>query len=93
MCLEVCQEAINNALKYAQFDNLHIKIEQEGRSFSVEIKDDGIGIDPEAIQNGMGLANMKERIEQIGGSFELKSTPNHGTSVKLSLAVNTPIVV
>jgi signal transduction histidine kinase len=60
-------------------------------SFALLINDNGKGFDPAAkamksessrISSGNGLTNMKKRLEEIGGTFELNSAPGEGTNVK-----------
>jgi signal transduction histidine kinase len=82
--LRICQESINNAVKYAKCENIQIDINVENPAFQVEIKDDGIGFDINKVKKGYGLGNMKERIEEIGGQFNIFSTPTKGTITTIS---------
>jgi signal transduction histidine kinase len=49
------------------------------------IEDDGQGFDPSKVIGGSGLQHMKERIETLGGQFEIVSTPSKGTCIRLSV--------
>jgi signal transduction histidine kinase len=49
----------------------------------VEIADEGRGFEPRTINgDGNGLSNMRRRLEDLGGKFELESTPGKGTTVR-----------
>ena len=75
-------EALNNALKHAQARNIKIIIRSRTQSLELEIMDDGIGFDAARIYSGgMGLRNMRERAELLGGQLSFKSAPGMGTSV------------
>jgi signal transduction histidine kinase len=74
------QEAINNAIKYAEADIISVIIKQQANQTAINIKDNGKGFDPETTEKGNGLKNMQKRIEEIGGEFSLKSGVN-GTNV------------
>ena len=50
----------------------------------LEIRDDGIGL-PAKRQAGVGLTSMRERTAELGGSFDIDSTPNVGTIVRVQL--------
>jgi signal transduction histidine kinase len=51
----------------------------------LEIRDDGRGFDPAAIQPGLGLTHLRERAAQLGGNLEIISTPGAGTAVTVTL--------
>ena len=49
--------------------------------------DDGCGFDPNEETDGDGLANMRKRVEGLGGRFDLQSTPGHGTRLSVTIAL------
>ena len=79
------QEAINNALKYAQATQITVDIKKENAKIKIEIADNGIGFDPNTIDAGNGLLNMQKRMEEIGGKFSLTSKRNEGTLLKIEV--------
>ncbi len=81
----VLQEAINNAIKYANAKEIKIDISMLEDKVAVMIKDDGEGFDVEKVEKGNGLINMEKRIESIGGILSIYSTLNHGTTVLILL--------
>ena len=76
------QEAINNALKYANANEISVNITQIKHQFYIVISDNGKGFDTEKVIYGNGLKNMKKRIQEIGGSFELNSS-DKGTKISI----------
>lgn len=81
------QEAVNNALKYAQPNRIHVQAQRINNSLQIEIRDDGKGFDLENVNFGNGLHNMRKRMEEIGGNLEIKTLTNHGTQILLQLPV------
>jgi signal transduction histidine kinase len=55
---------------------------------TITIKDNGRGFDLAQTKLGNGLANMRRRIEDLGGHFEINSKPGHGSTVQLTLQMN-----
>jgi two-component system, sensor histidine kinase LadS len=85
----ILQEALNNALKYANATKINITLQStDNQLFTCEIKDNGIGFDVAAAQNkGNGLENMTRRAESIGAEFKIDSKRENGTVVRCQLWV------
>jgi signal transduction histidine kinase len=86
----VVEEAVGNVKKHANANRVLVRLRVEGDTFSVEIQDDGVGFDPEAVQRRreaghLGLLNMQERAELMGGRFTIQSQPGAGTRVRLDI--------
>ncbi len=89
----IAQEALNNSLKHAHATTVTVLIaiqpctDGEGQRVMLEIADDGRGFDPQAIAGagGMGLSNMRERAEQLGGDLAIESSPGQGVRVQMRL--------
>ena len=83
----VLQEAITNIIKHSQAQNVSIRLDFAESTISGEVRDDGVGFDFEEVQGeelalrGVGLLGMEERINLLGGSFEVSSRPGEGTVV------------
>ena len=96
--LQVSNEAFHNVEKHAQANHLSVRLYREADDFRMQIEDDGIGFDLdeyywEKSQNGhYGLANMRQRIEQLDGQFLIVSTPGDGTSVTLRVPLSCECV-
>jgi len=81
------QQALGNIEAHAQASNIQIRM-QQGIGLELQVIDDGIGFNVQAMQGshsgGLGLINMRERIEMLGGGFEVMSRPGR-TSIKAFL--------
>jgi signal transduction histidine kinase len=75
-----CLEALQNVTKYANASQVHIRLQTANRHVSFVVEDDGVGFDPRSAR-GSGLTNMRDRVEALGGSLEVRSAPGEGTSV------------
>ena len=79
------QEAINNALKYAEAEAISITIQKEIQGISIGVSDNGLGFDNETVELGNGILNMEKRIEDIDGTFSIISFPLKGTQIHIIL--------
>lgn len=78
------QEAVQNAVKHSQAKNVHISIRSiEKQSYQITVSDNGKGFESNQRQSGNGIENMKARITEIGGQFDLQSSPK-GTQIVFS---------
>lgn len=70
------QEGVFNAVRHAHAEHVHVLVDEEqaddGRFIIIAIRDDGRGL-PEAPRQGRGLAGIRERVEALAGSFDIKS--------------------
>ncbi|WP_297336754.1 sensor histidine kinase [Algoriphagus sp.] len=82
--LRIIQEAVQNAIKYAQASAIKINLTGNEVHFELSISDNGLGFDESQIQAGHGLYNMRKRAEELGGNLEIISKPKAGTQVILS---------
>jgi PAS domain S-box-containing protein len=83
----IALEALNNALKHAAATSVMVWIHTAGERAGLEIADNGRGFDPAAVRDrgGMGLINMQERAEKLGGTLTILSVPGEGTRVLASV--------
>jgi signal transduction histidine kinase len=77
----VIQEAINNAIKYAEAKTISIKIENNQNDIIISVKDDGIGFSITEITLGNGLSNMEKRMSEIKGKILIDSKKGVGTTI------------
>ena len=77
----VAQEALRNAERHAQARRIDIRLEDADDKLELRITDDGCGFDVKTVESskdrGIGLSNMRERVERNGGAFKLVSHPGH----------------
>ncbi|MBI2781871.1 MAG: sensor histidine kinase [Chloroflexi bacterium] len=98
VALRVIQEALQNARKHAQPTSIRVRMARESAGWVVEVRDDGKGFDaddpPVNGRRSFGLQFMRERAELIGARFEVRSSPNLGTAVRMTIppgAMGMPI--
>ena len=75
------QEGLINAFRHAKGANVSITTHLELKTLSITIVDDGPGFDRSKRKLGLGLAGLAHRIEAIGGTFQVISSPGHGTQL------------
>ncbi len=89
----VVQEALTNALRHAGAKTVLVQISREGGTLSVDVEDDGAGFVPEDVATpsetgqGLGLLGMRERVEILGGTLALDSSPGEGTHVSIAVPI------
>src|SRR5690606_38334256 len=75
----IIQEAVNNAIKYANSNQIKILLKQENNKMIFSIKDNGIGFSESEIELGNGLNNMKKRALELNADFKIISEKDKGT--------------
>jgi signal transduction histidine kinase len=84
------QEALNNGYRHGGGTNQRVSQTYEGNTIIVVVSDEGPGFDKSTMRpEGLGIAGLRERIESLGGTFDL-TTSSHGTTVRMSLSVHEP---
>ncbi len=91
----VAQEALANVARHARANQVAVSITTLDGVILMEIKDDGIGFEvaenSHAVKKGrLGLLGMKERVEMVGGCFEIDSHPGRGTTVRVAITLLSP---
>lgn len=82
LCLfRVAQEALNNAVTHGHARRITVGLARNAGLLRLRIKDAGIGFDPAATPEGLGLVSMQERLRLVGGRFSIRSSPE-GTVVE-----------
>jgi PAS domain S-box-containing protein len=82
------QESLNNVAKHAEATHIGVSLfaEETGHSFVLSVRDNGGGFDPAIVsREGLGLGQMEARVSAVGGSFQVVSQPEKGTSVTAQL--------
>lgn len=82
----IIQELLNNSLKHAKAKEILIQINSEDDDLVIQYEDDGIGYDQTQIpKKGMGLENIKSRVNYLHGSLSVDTQPGEGLSVLIRL--------
>lgn len=86
--LQIIREAISNALRHGQADAVTIRLQAQGETCTLTIRDDGRGFDPATVTGtGHGLGNFAERARELSGSLDIQSKPGHGTGITLQFPI------
>jgi signal transduction histidine kinase len=87
------REAVMNALRHSEATEIEVEVQYLADLLRVFVRDDGCGINPEAVQkksdSHWGLRGMRDRAENVGARFEIRSRPGGGTEVRLSLRLTS----
>ncbi|MDI1479243.1 PAS domain S-box protein [Polyangium sp. y55x31] len=83
--LRIGQEVLTNILRHARARHFDVRVAFEPRRLRFELRDDGVGFDPAAQSEGLGLIGIKERVELMGGELTIRSAEGSGTAVVASL--------
>jgi len=79
----IIQEALNNCVRHAQASRVTVGIKADDH-LDLSIKDNGVGL-PESYRPGVGLNSMRERAEELGGTFEVNWASGQGTRIHVRL--------
>jgi signal transduction histidine kinase len=74
-------ESLNNVAKYAEASRAVVRLAKSNGHLTFIVTDDGRGFDPDSNMNGTGLQGMADRLDAIGGTFDVTSAPGTGTTV------------
>lgn len=80
----IIQESLQNIRKHASAKTVGISFKKEQDRIYLQIEDDGVGMNVLKTKKGIGLKNIRSRVKKIDGEFELKSTPEEGTTITIS---------
>jgi len=83
--LHIGQEALTNALKHARPRNFETRLIFNSKAFRLELRDDGNGFRTKDQHDGLGLAGMRERAEQMGGTLKVASARGRGTTIVVTV--------
>jgi NarL family two-component system sensor histidine kinase LiaS len=82
----IIQEAMSNTLRHAKAEKMEIRLQRRMDAVRVLIRDDGQGFDlDEQKQASYGLANMRERVTEIGGAIQFVTAPGKGTRIEITI--------
>jgi signal transduction histidine kinase len=87
LCLfRIVQEALQNILKYSRAREVSVRLIGGPEGLALTVVDDGVGFDVEREWGkGLGLVSMSERLEAVGGTLEIRSTPGAGTRIEVKV--------
>jgi signal transduction histidine kinase len=85
--LRVVQEALGNAVRHGNPATIEVDVNGEGEKVTLTIRDDGTGFDLDRVaeRHGMGLELIRERVEELGGTVQVVTAPQQGTTVQVTM--------
>jgi signal transduction histidine kinase len=90
----IVQESMSNILRHSGADRVQVKLERDSKRVRMSVEDNGHGIGAETLPEngngaglGVGIAGMRERVRQFGGTFEIRSGST-GTTVLVSIPIS-----
>lgn len=87
----IVQETVNNAVKHAQAKNIVVQLTETSTAIYTVIRDDGKGFEVDGVMNNyeqrgsLGMINLKERTQLIGGELNIRSAPDQGTRITIQV--------
>jgi len=87
----ICQEALTNVARHAEATAVHISLATADDRFTLKVRDNGRGIDPEALRQSrsLGVLGMRERARQFNGTIHITpvdgAEDKKGTELRLEL--------
>jgi signal transduction histidine kinase len=87
-CFRVVQEALTNVAQHALATQVWVRLRRSGSELQLSVLDNGLGFDTALAgergeRAGFGLIAMAERVRQVAGHMEIKSSPGTGTEIQL----------
>ncbi|MGI8331379.1 HAMP domain-containing sensor histidine kinase [Actinomadura scrupuli] len=85
--LRIVQEALGNAVRHGEPDEISLRLAQPDGHVDVQVSDNGRGFDPATVadRHGMGLDLMRDRVNALSGTFDVVSAPDEGTTITVRL--------
>lgn len=93
----IIEEAVGNAKKHAQCSEIKINLLAHKDHLTVEVKDNGVGFDVEATKStydqrtSLGLINLDERAQLVGGHCSIESARGKGTTIRVEIPYERPV--
>src|SRR5205807_2483097 len=86
-CHPVAEEALSNVARHSDATRARVRLAEEGGTVTLEVADDGRGIEDGAGGRGVGLDSMRERAESLGGVLQVTGGDGGGTTVTVRCAL------
>jgi signal transduction histidine kinase len=80
---KIVHELVGNSVKHAECGKISVEMTRVKRSLQVDYSDDGKGLDPDIKPAGIGLQNIRERVDSLRGSFQLDNAWPRGYSIRI----------
>lgn len=87
MIFRIIQEQTNNIIKYAQAGKIVIAVKKKDSSFQLVIQDNGKGFDLKETKSGIGLTNIRNRVEAFNGSLNIITSSGKGCCIEILVPI------
>lgn len=86
------QEALTNVERHADASELVLRLNHQRDAVRLDLRDNGCGFDPQVNRHlfGIGLCNMRERVELLGGDYAFETSPGEGVRIRVRLPIKVP---
>jgi signal transduction histidine kinase len=81
----IIQETLQNAVKHAVCKNFFVNFERIDNEFVVTMRDDGKGFKFEKEKKGIGMRNIRSRVNKLNGNWKISSKPGNGTTIQVQI--------
>ena len=81
----ILQEQLRNIFKYAHCNNIDVDVILKNNKLKMRIADDGVGFNVNEVKTGIGISNMRRRVELFYGKFEIFSSPGSGCELLIDI--------
>jgi signal transduction histidine kinase len=85
--VRITQEACANAVRHGHARRVAVSMTRQDGHVELAVRDGGTGFDPAAEHAGNGLANIRDRVAELGGTVHITSAPGHGAAVTVRVPV------
>ncbi len=88
MVYRITQEQLNNILKHSRAEHVEIELKSAGEKVFLSIEDDGMGFNVREMSLGVGLKNIRHRLELFNGNMHIISAPAQGCKLEADFELN-----
>lgn len=92
-CFRVVQEALANVARHANATEVWVGLGASGDELQLSVRDNGTGFDAGRTRDGLGLTAMAERVRQVAGRMEIRTSPGSGTEIQVRFFSRVPTSV
>ena len=87
------QETLTNCVRHAKAGAIQVRVASRENGLSVLVTDDGVGFDPAARRDGLGLRGLEERVKELNGETTITSVIGRGTTIGIRLPLLTEVAL
>jgi len=88
----IVQECLTNIARHSDANKVIVTLHRKSDDLILSVEDNGKGFDPRLVSSGFGVAGMRERVQGLGGHFELNSRVGFGVQIQASLPFKKKVI-